>query len=79
MNGTEIPLSGGTVSSGVVRGTRPWTRLWQEGHGDTGQADTEYIAQRESNGVSRFSADDNSCRVPRTETGLPGMLHKLQS
>jgi hypothetical protein len=48
MSGTEIPLSGGTVSSGVVRGTRPWTRLWQEGHGDTGQADTEYIAQRES-------------------------------
>jgi Phosphotransferase enzyme family len=26
---------------------QPWARLWQEGHGDTWQADTEYITQRE--------------------------------
>jgi len=25
----------------------PWAHLWQEGHGDTWRADTEYIAQRE--------------------------------
>jgi hypothetical protein len=30
------------------RGTRPWARLWQEGHGDAWQADTWYIAARES-------------------------------
>lgn len=29
------------------QGNQPWTRLWQEGHGDTWQADTSYITQRE--------------------------------
>ena len=28
-------------------GTQPWTRLWQEGHGDAWHADTEYITRRE--------------------------------
>jgi len=27
-------------------GTQPWTRLWQQGHGLTWQADTDYIAER---------------------------------
>ena len=31
----------------AARGTQPWTRLWQEGHGDTWDADTSYIARRE--------------------------------
>jgi hypothetical protein len=26
---------------------QPWTRLWQEGHGDAWQADAEYISARE--------------------------------
>ncbi|MFB6894297.1 phosphotransferase [Kitasatospora sp. NPDC056327] len=29
------------------RGVQPWTRLWQEGHGDTWRANTEYIEERE--------------------------------
>ncbi|MGH3212175.1 MAG: phosphotransferase [Trebonia sp.] len=32
----------------AARGTQPWARLWQEGHGDTWDADTRYIAQREA-------------------------------
>lgn len=31
----------------AARGTQPWTRLWQEGHGDAWQDDTEYIAEHE--------------------------------
>jgi hypothetical protein len=31
----------------AAQGAQPWTRLWQEGHGDAWQADTNYIAQRE--------------------------------
>jgi len=31
----------------AASGTQPWTRLWQEGHGDAWRADTEYIAQRD--------------------------------
>lgn len=31
----------------AARGTQPWAHLWQEGHGDAWQADTQYIAQRE--------------------------------
>jgi hypothetical protein len=31
----------------AARGTQPWARLWQEGHGDTWDADTRYIARRE--------------------------------
>jgi len=31
----------------AARGTQPWTRLWQEGHGDAWHADTEYITRRE--------------------------------
>ena len=30
-----------------ARGVQPWTRLWQEGHGDVWQADADYIAQRD--------------------------------
>ena len=30
----------------AAQGTRPWARLWQEGHGDAWQADTSYITQR---------------------------------
>jgi hypothetical protein len=32
----------------AARGNQPWARLWQEGHGDTWDADTSYIAQREA-------------------------------
>jgi aminoglycoside phosphotransferase (APT) family kinase protein len=32
----------------AARGTQPWARLWQEGHGDAWDADTSYIAQREA-------------------------------
>jgi hypothetical protein len=31
----------------AARGTQPWARLWQEGHGDAWDADTSYIARRE--------------------------------
>jgi Phosphotransferase enzyme family len=31
----------------AARGTQPWARLWQEGHGDAWQADAAYIAERE--------------------------------
>ncbi|HEY1667519.1 MAG TPA: phosphotransferase [Trebonia sp.] len=31
----------------AARGTQPWARLWQEGHGDTWDADAGYIARRE--------------------------------
>jgi hypothetical protein len=31
----------------AARGTQPWARLWQEGHGDAWDADTRYIARRE--------------------------------
>jgi hypothetical protein len=31
----------------AAQGTQPWTRLWQEGHGDAWQADTNYINQHE--------------------------------
>jgi hypothetical protein len=31
----------------AARGTQPWARLWQEGHGDAWQADAGYISQRE--------------------------------
>jgi hypothetical protein len=30
-----------------ARGTQPWTRLWQEGHGDVWATDTPYIGGRE--------------------------------
>jgi hypothetical protein len=30
----------------AARGTQPWTRLWQEGHGDVWQADAVYTARR---------------------------------
>jgi hypothetical protein len=30
----------------AAQGNQPWTRLWQEGHGDAWQADTSYITQR---------------------------------
>jgi len=32
----------------AARGTQPWARLWQEGHGGAWQADADYITQRES-------------------------------
>jgi len=32
----------------TARGTQPWARLWQEGHGEAWQADADYITQRES-------------------------------
>jgi Phosphotransferase enzyme family len=31
----------------AAHGGQPWARLWQEGHGEAWQADTDYIAQRE--------------------------------
>jgi hypothetical protein len=31
----------------AAQGNQPWTRLWQEGHGDVWLADTSYIIQRE--------------------------------
>ena len=31
----------------AARGAQPWTRLWQEGHGDTWRDDAGYIARRE--------------------------------
>jgi hypothetical protein len=31
----------------AAHGIQPWARLWQEGHGDVWQADTDYIAARE--------------------------------
>lgn len=33
----------------AARGAQPWTRLWQEGHGTTWQADTTYIDERQQN------------------------------
>lgn len=30
----------------AARGTQPWARLWQQGHGGTWAADASYIAQR---------------------------------
>jgi hypothetical protein len=30
----------------AARGIQPWTRLWQQGHGDAWQADTRYITER---------------------------------
>jgi aminoglycoside phosphotransferase (APT) family kinase protein len=30
----------------AAHGAQPWARLWQEGHGEAWQADTDYIAQR---------------------------------
>lgn len=30
----------------AAQGNQPWARLWQEGHGDAWQADTDYITQR---------------------------------
>jgi Phosphotransferase enzyme family len=31
----------------AAHGSQPWARLWQEGHGEAWQADTDYIAQRQ--------------------------------
>jgi Ser/Thr protein kinase RdoA (MazF antagonist) len=31
----------------AARGVQPWARLWEEGHGDAWQADTDYITRRE--------------------------------
>ncbi len=31
----------------AAQGAQPWTRLWQEGHGNAWQADTDYINHRE--------------------------------
>jgi hypothetical protein len=31
----------------AAQGKQPWSRLWQEGHGATWQADTRYITQRQ--------------------------------
>jgi thiamine kinase-like enzyme len=31
----------------AARGAQPWTRLWNEGHGDVWQADAGYITRRE--------------------------------
>jgi hypothetical protein len=31
----------------AAQGAQPWARLWQEGHGETWQADASYIARRE--------------------------------
>lgn len=31
----------------AAQGNQPWTRLWQEGHGDVWHADTIYITRRE--------------------------------
>jgi hypothetical protein len=31
----------------AAHGAQPWARLWQEGHGEAWQADTDYIALRE--------------------------------
>ena len=31
----------------AARGTQPWTRLWNEGHGDAWQADAAYIVARQ--------------------------------
>jgi hypothetical protein len=31
----------------AAQGTQPWTRLWDEGHGDAWRADTGYIADHE--------------------------------
>jgi hypothetical protein len=31
----------------AARGTQPWARLWDEGHGDVWQADAAYIIRRE--------------------------------
>jgi hypothetical protein len=31
----------------AAQGAQPWSRLWQEGHGDAWRADTDYIRQRE--------------------------------
>jgi hypothetical protein len=30
----------------AAQGNQSWTRLWQEGHRDAWQADTNYITQR---------------------------------
>jgi hypothetical protein len=38
----------GFLADQATKGTQPWTRLWQQGHGNAWQADTEYIAQREN-------------------------------
>lgn len=35
------------LAAQAARGTQPWARLWQEGHGAAWQADAAYIAQRE--------------------------------
>jgi aminoglycoside phosphotransferase (APT) family kinase protein len=31
----------------AAQGAQPWTRLWNEGHGDVWRADADYIAERE--------------------------------
>lgn len=30
-----------------AQGNQPWTRLWDEGHGDAWRGDAEYIERRE--------------------------------
>lgn len=35
------------LADNAARGVQPWTRLWQEGHGDVWAADTRYITDRE--------------------------------
>jgi len=35
------------LAAQAANGAQPWTRLWQQGHGDVWQADTSYIAKRE--------------------------------
>ena len=36
------------LAAQAARGAQPWTRLWQEGHGDAWRADADYISQRET-------------------------------
>jgi hypothetical protein len=35
------------LANQAARGAQPWARLWEEGHGDAWQADTDYITRRE--------------------------------
>ena len=37
----------GFLAQQAARGSQPWARLWDEGHGDVWQADARYIRQRE--------------------------------
>lgn len=50
----------------AVQGKQPWSRLWQEGHGDAWQADTPATSPSDETNGTRRSSDGLLLRLPRS-------------